>query len=641
MEKVAFGGQRLGSGGKITVDLKPYHRSTHDLGYIWRSTMAVGTLVPFLIEVGLPGDTFDIKLNADVKTHPTLGPLFGSFKLQLDVFEAPVRLYHSALMQNTTQVGNTIQNILLPVLVSDVIPVTTPATMQTPPDNSQINGSALLAYIGIRGWGWALSGTPQRIMNAIPFMAYWEIYKNYYSNKQELNGYYLQPFTASAQTITTVVDSNSVNIVKNNFYPNGTPTILSSSNGIFINFTGTAPTLSQIIFSTNVGQIPATQIANWNNTGTQWQIVPGSYGQFYGLQVYGWSYQNVNTGINVTSFPLTNIDTMKQNILASSPTNRFAITSSATAPYGPSIALTNTTTSQCGLGLKTYQSDILNNWMQLAWYNSILTATQIPVTGPINIDTLILARKVYDVLNRIAISGGSYQDWINAAYDHESPSLCITPVYHGGLSKEIVFQEVVSVAQTSTQPLGTLAGRGAMHHKHKGGDIRIKLHEHSYIIGIVSITPRLDYSQGNAWHTYGILTMNDFHKPGMDGIGWQTLITEQQAWWDTFMAGTGTGASVSQFQAGYQPAWLNYTTNINRCYGNFAFQNNEMFMTLNRRYQFNTSTGRIQDLTTYIDPSHYNFIFAQTNLDAQNFWVQIAVDMITRRKMSASLIPNL
>ena len=47
------------------------------------------------------------------------------------------------------------------------------------------------------------------------------------------------------------------------------------------------------------------------------------------------------------------------------------------------------------------------------------------------------------------------------------------------------------------------------------------------------------------------------------------------------------------------------------------------------------------NLTTYIDPSKFNNIFAQTSLDSQNFWAQISVDMTARRKMSAKVMPNL
>ena len=51
--------------------------------------------------------------------------------------------------------------------------------------------------------------------------------------------------------------------------------------------------------------------------------------------------------------------------------------------------------------------------------------------------------------------------------------------------------------------------------------------------------------------------------------------------------------------------------------------------------------GRIADLTTYIDPSKFNYMFAQQSLDSQNLWIQIAVDYTARMKMSAKIMPNL
>lgn len=107
------------------------------------------------------------------------------------------------------------------------------------------------------------------------------------------------------------------------------------------------------------------------------------------------------------------------------------------------------------------------------------------------------------------------------------------------------------------------------------------------------------------------------------------------AWWTTRNMG---GVWETQ-SAGKQPAWLNYMTNVNVTRGNFAIKDNEMFMTLNRRYEGVDSA--ITDLTTYIDPVKFNFIFAETSIDAQNFWVQLAVDITARRKMSAKIMPNL
>ena len=199
---------------------------------------------------------------------------------------------------------------------------------------------------------------------------------------------------------------------------------------------------------------------------------------------------------------------------------------------------------------------------------------------------------------------------------------------------------MVGTAQTNETPLGQLAGRGKIYKgANKGGKTIIKIKEPGYIMGIVSLVPEISYSQGNKWDL-NLRTMNDLHKPALDEIGYQNLNTDQMAWWDTLI---NTPSNMTYRSAGKQPAWINYMTNVNRVYGNFADEQQQMFMVLNRRYDMVWVAGapRIQDLTTYIDPVKFNNIFADTRLDAMNFWVQIGVGIEARRKMSAKVIPNL
>ena len=175
-----------------------------------------------------------------------------------------------------------------------------------------------------------------------------------------------------------------------------------------------------------------------------------------------------------------------------------------------------------------------------------------------------------------------------------------------------------SVSQSRYSPLGTLAGRGTLSQKHKGGKSIIRVNEPCYIMGIVSITPRIDYSQGNDW-SVNLLTLDDLHKPQLDEIGFQDLLCD-------LMSASTTQTDVDfkpEFTAiGKVSAWLNYMTNFNKVYGNFADPRSEMFMTLNRRYEhyYDDAAKRFEilDQTTYIDPEKYNYIFAQTELDAQN-----------------------
>ena len=67
--------------------------------------------------------------------------------------------------------------------------------------------------------------------------------------------------------------------------------------------------------------------------------------------------------------------------------------------------------------------------------------------------------------------------------------------------------------------------------------------------------------------------------------------------------------------------WDNYEPK--ETFGEFAAGESEDFMVMNRNYKRDEEDDSlISDLSTYIDPSKYNQIFADTSLSAQNFWVQ-------------------
>jgi hypothetical protein len=689
--KTELGGDRLGSGNKQEISLRNYERSTHDLGYIWRSSMASGTLVPFMSEVALPGDSFDIDLDCDVKTLPTVGPLFGSYKVQLDVFECPIRLYQGKLHMNMLNIGMDMSEVLLPQIAQRAWYV--PGDN----DNAQINPSSIYAYLNQRGLGRTSTGTANRIdryFNAIPYLGYWDIYKNYYANKQEERGYVIHAENQDSNfdTVGCDVTVNGNTVVTKDVFasdesidtdPAGASSVETSMVIEFkwnnndavaygspnveqfeVDVAGTTFTPGQLFSNVDVPEVPA------GGLGYLGTIKVTCTGYIGALGVADWdataSTEVDNTDTTngyigqpqLTEFDLTNIDDMRMDILeAVRDTTAFVINSSSAAPYGLGLGSIGSSSdnkfyklsSQEGLGIKTYQSDLFNNWISTEWIdgtNGVNEVTAVSTAGnEFTIDALNLANKVYNMLNRIAISGGSYDDWLDAVYTHERSKSCESPVYHGSLIKELAFEEVVSMSDVQVdgeeQPLGTLAGRGRLTGKNKGGKVKIKVSEPSYIIGIVSLTPRIDYSQGNKWDV-NLKNMNDFHKPALDEIGFQDLTTDQMAWFDTVC---DDSYNVTYSSAGKQPAWINYMTNVNQTRGNFAVVvgedggQGEMFMTLNRRYEQETSG--IGDLTTYVDPSKYNEIFAQTQLDSQNFWVQISNRITARRKMSAKVIPNL
>lgn len=658
--KKTLGGDRLSSGKRMTVNLKAYERSTHNKGYIWKSTASPGTIIPFMVQVATPGSTLDIELDSEIFTKPTNGPLFDNFKLDYHIFQAPVRLYQGALHNNKLNIGLNMSQVKLPLIELTAQP--SGALVEDPNfdlNNSQINPSCLLAYLGIRGIGFTAEASQVREFNAIPLLAYWDIVKNYYTNKQEEIGAFIK---GNNLAVTETVDAIEIggNVVSQ--APATTSGMTPNyGDSVEIQYTGASPDPTQIFvniagalgFTTRtLAQLSSDLVDQGGGvySGT-WTFSNG------GIVVLNWRYETAaDTPIqapSVATFSLTNIDEMREAILSQAGASvPFIVNDYAPGIGDPYLALLTVEengrnprlNTQEGLAVKTYQSDIFNNWLNSQWIDDINSASAITVSGggTFTLDQLLFGRKMFDYLNRIGVSGGTYKDWIEASYTEIGWNKVESPVYWGGLIKELTFQQVVSNSatsgdQTAPQPLGSLAGRGVMAKKHKGGKIVVKCDEHSYVIGLFSITPRITYSQGNSWDCQ-LKTMEDFHKPAFDGIGFQELPIEQMAWWDT----NWTGAEWDTRSAGKQTAWIHYMTEVNKSYGNFAIENSEMFMTLNRRYegQLNT-TMDVVDVTTYIDPVKYNYIFADTSIDAQNFWVQIAVDLTYRAKMSARQIPNL
>ena len=183
-------------------------------------------------------------------------------------------------------------------------------------------------------------------------------------------------------------------------------------------------------------------------------------------------------------------------------------------------------------------------------------------------------------------AGGTLDDWQEVTYDVQRWSKAEKAIYEGGLSRELVFEEIVSTAASQaleTQPLGTLGGKGKLRQGGNGGQVTIKTDETALIMVLASITPRISYSQGNKWDL-NLKSLEDLHKPEFDQIGFQDLITDQMHWADSYSPSPGAWSFQS---AGKQPAWINYQTNIDRNLGNFAIGGSESFMVLDRNYTRN------------------------------------------------------
>lgn len=681
--KKTLGGDRLRSENKMEVYLPNFGRSSHNIGKIIRTTQACGTIVPYWCQIGLDGTTFYIDITTKVKTLPTTGPVFGSFKHQIDVFVIPIRLYIAALHNNALGVGLNMSKVLLPQFE---VYTTNTSIYENDTNRGQVNPSSLLSYLGIKGFGHSDVNQYLRRFPAIFNLAYWDIFKNYYANKQEEKAYVITginhiwkkiqigdgvnwkiTWTNNTSAVYTAVPSsqkplfiklefeekispeevNEIQFLTNNPY---TPTIESDS------ITKLGDTF---VFERTDPEAPGLRVPKNPRKATDVYMYQIKKEIKFAYKISSTVGNNLitmpdNQKIKLTEFPLKNIDDERTKILAAPSTSAY-IVNNGDLPYGaatgpmdlPNYDRTKTYTSslawfsQAGLAVKTYLSDRFNNWLNTEWIDGttggINAITAVDVTdGKLTMDALILQKKIFNMLNRVAITDGTYQAWREATYGIRSATLPESPIFCGGMQSEIAFDEIVSNAATDEEPLGTLAGRGIATMYKSGRGLKIKCAEPSMIMALGSITPRIDYSQGNKWWAR-LQNMDDFHKPTLDAIGFQELIAEEAAAWSTEL--TGDYEQVYQ-SLGKQPSWIEYTTDVNETYGEFAAGMPLAFMCLNRIYEESTN-GTISNPSTYIDPTIYNNIFAESRLSSQNFWVQVAFDVTARRVMSAKQIPNL
>nr|DAH73687.1 MAG TPA: Major capsid protein [Microviridae sp.] len=643
-----LGKNTLGDNNKMKVAMRDYDMSTHDISTVFRSSIGVGMLVPFCKILCQKGDIIDINLINKTLSQPTLGPLFGSFKLQHFMFFGGFRLYNSWLHNNRTGIGMKMSDIKLPMMFAETKGTETKA-------KTNISTSALYKYLGWSGSKrTGTNATGGVYKNGVPLLLYLDIFKNFFANTQEKKFYMLKGGLSRLSIGPNIYKIPAKNI---NIYPtNGTSVGSFDESDNWEDYWENV----KVLGTKNGGEV-LTTMADLTSSPNSKTITIDKVNDVMSRIV------NVEFDKNITKYIKTQLhqydlkllDQIKDVILHKKGNETLIL-------YGTNLSESNNgsadlirmfndlvsaqTNKLGGMLLKTYDSDIFNNWVQTDWIDGaggITEITSIDITandGKLTMDALNLQQKVYNMLNRIAVSGGTYRDWLETVYTAgkylDRPE---TPVFIGGMTQYIEFDEVISKSATETaygsQPLGDIAAIGRGGKPLNNGHIHYQCEEPGYILGLMAITPMVDYSQGNDFDL-NLQTIDDLHKPALDGIGYQDLIQEQMVGETSEYSGGASINNIKHLAANKTVAWIDYMTNYNRTFGDFAADGELDFMVLNRRYEVD-SNDRIEDLTTYIDPQKYIEIFADTAIDSQNFWVQTVVQATRRGNYSAKQIPFL
>lgn len=339
---------------------------------------------------------------------------------------------------------------------------------------------------------------------------------------------------------------------------------------------------------------------------------------------------------------------------------RIIINCSFTSPLG-------------GLPLRTYRMD-LNRGVLKNSDDDFKSRVQIS-DGGFSIDTLRFANKMQKLLDRIDISGGRFSDMMRARWGVTPRNTLNVPDYLGSVSNFFGVTDVISTASGMNSEidngrgnsiLGQQAGFAVGKVKRDNAPISFRSDQYGTLICMFSLVPIVTYSQGIELEDLKT-SFSEVFDPAFNQLGFQDVRKEELMALPTFDFGESTDLQSQAYSGnledgiayGRRFAWSEYMSSLPRAHGLFAYGQDFDYWVNNRIYVRPGVTAPVEDdedpssainkilpygnvnLSTYIDPSVQNNLFADVGLTAQNFRLRVNFDIWMRRNVGSRVMPHL
>lgn len=599
--------------------------SNFNLSKKTRTSIAPGALYPMYIKKCLPGDRIKISLKSLLKTVPLKAPLMGKFTLQADWFFCPHRLYVPEMQTNSTDFtaytgGN---DINFPYFTMPV-DLRYAAMSQVPTGvdfNSQLDGTSywksvhpemypkkdkdgnitydtavygkyglastcLLNYLGFPSQFieyYTSSDVAAQKYNALPLLAYLDIYRHYYVNPQEKNYYVCEGVPDGSpvnQLASLGVKAYGLQDL-NNFFEQ----VRSYSSNFWDVYGGDVRAYTATYCKGAYAAFSGALDGSVNNVVSKYIPMRGLFCRTYKPDYFNAFLNNTTYGAieTATKVAVQNGGITINQIRLGNKLQKLAERSIISGTrYAEFIRAT--------FGINTNQHmdqpEFLGSQQTALTFEDVVSQT----------DNRDDANDTGALLGELAGRGVSFgsgrNNYVNISeYGYLMCIVSLVPSvdYCEGLSKDMQEIKFSDLYNPSLDRLGFQPIR-----------------ESEVYANPVMARPSYDSSTGY-WESDDMKQFSD----------WKNSI-------------------------GYLPAWSDYMTDWNTLHGEFA--DTLKFWTLSRRHHW-VSSGNATPLnflnTTYIFPADYNYAFADADPGAQNFYLQMSFDVKASRAIGKRLMPNL
>lgn len=561
-----------------SVPAKIPKRNRFNLSHQVKTTFEMGQLVPFFCEPVLPNDRFKIKTAQLVRFAPLLAPIMSNVDVYIHFFFVPTRLVWDKWEDFITQSINGKQ------VDSSLLPIYPTITYTSNDDVSKIGSKSLADYLGFQPVKGKIATKYE--LDQLPFRVYQRIWFDYYrdENLSNLNDFQFSSYSGNvnvSDTPTSYDGDFETELMtlkrrawKKDYFTSALP-FPQKGDSVYLPF----------------GEIEV------NGDGTVIKLSEDS------KVAQGFKGYAVNGTINPPA-----------DIVLSSP-----ISGNLNNPSNFVLGASSSTGSNTAIieGINPNKYGV--NSQQMAQH---LTVEGAPIA------TITELRRAYAAqrfLERKALGGSRYQEQNFAFFGIKGKDSRLQRAeFLGGMKSPVVVSQVLQTSSTTTNtpdsspsPLGQPAGNAV-----SAGSKYIfdrTFSEYGYIMGIISVIPKADYTQGVP-KKYLKRDVYDFYWPQFAKIGEQP-IERQELFYDT------TNYSRNKETFGYTPRYAEYRFINNKVNGDF--RDTLSFWTLARNFN---QTQFLNESFITCNPS--NDIFAVRDTQFSHLWCLIDINCKTLRPIT-------
>ncbi|QCS37173.1 major capsid protein [Tortoise microvirus 64] len=425
---------------KLQMDSQP--RSLFDLSHLHSTTIpSIGSVIPVACFETVPSDSFELSCTALLRALPQVVPLYSRQRLTIHAFYHRMSdlWNHAETFMTKGYTGNTVYSI--PYLHSSNGSTSIWRAGESHGRDPSSSVSPYFIPVSFGKTGIVLNSWH---LNALPFFAYFRIWRDYYINK--------------------------------NFYINNRAILPDDDCDYRLN--------------------DNAEIVSFVSTGTLWAMDELRF-RMFADDYFTSAFPSPQRG----AAPTLDFTATLSSIFDTSSATRFSPLWQALSSSEVTVNVTTASPSTPGVlatGI-SHTSDTddyaARNTRFLEHMNDAISSSA-QVSSSITLNQIRELAVAQSELERMAKTDGTYSDFGLAFFGRSSKnSQVFKATYIGGTQQSIMYSEVLQTNQTETTPLGAYAGHG-ISMSNNGYLGKVDCDDYGYILILASVVPDTYYSQG-------------------------------------------------------------------------------------------------------------------------------------------------